>query len=818
MANYLDQIPKQLAARRKAFAAARKNPALLPSCWAIVRSIANNLYEYSRNAVIGGCTFPDRGIHLSVEDSCFINFGATPKLLAQDAAWLEAEQANRPPPEADAPVLPPERADAMGRRLAALARTWGENQQATRVYSLEPWLQDMYRDRLDVDYAENLQRQIDDLNAYMEGVPKALSATGLTGKLAKGVMDAFNLFKTITGSSHQLDREKMSFVDRRNYVNTIQKIELVMAKADESLGSAAAGRSVVRELFGMWKDANYEMMGLTRQLRVLWAGTSLDDRIAELAAMLGALQKTLNRCAEESRMPRPQLPLVRADQEMPNPANRADIEAAFHSVVLHDVVMGANTVLSCREIRRFGPLSVVVAPGEGQPRYCSEMRRLGSGDDEDKRSPTATQTIERESDVDRRVRYPLNCIVVPVAADRDALPVDMAEAWLEFNQAAFPVQYREFLEAVKNAAGDAFLPPPGKEAKDLPATHARQVIAGLAAAFVRWAMSGEEPEEGAPPGFAAYRDLALSRLEPAKFLIPLRYRPLALLFSEAGAKRRIEMWKRCLGPRFALDRQLIAINILQKDWKALRNNLRYLPLSQTKGNSGLDNGFNKLKDNADPFAEHKAMGFFRKFLSEQPDLKAALVAVESAVSIEVETLRTQSESLGRVFQYDQAAETMMRRQASQIQEKRNAANAHIDQYLTGLMYAIDGNLEAAVSALTMCLTPIDKREIDGRPPPETPDIAGQDWFDAHFQPKSGKFAKKTVPGENSAGTVCYDFVYFNLGIVYMRLGRHVEARMCFRGVADAPASGTAHLCKQWAQALFEAEGRKIAPAADTEKA
>ena len=799
MTGYLDQIPKQLAARRKAFAAARDNPALLPSCWAIVRSIANNLYDHMRNSVVGGCTFPDRPIYLSTEDAAFLNLGTTPRLLLQDRAWLEAEREGHAPPEGDDAVPGEEGRMLVGHRLAGLAGAFGRDHRVTRIYNFEPWLQEMYRDRLDVDFAEDLQRRIDDINAYMDSVPKAILATGLTGKLAKGVMDSFKLFKTITGSSHQLDREKMSFVDRRSYVDTIQKIELIMSKADESLGTAAVGRSVVRELFEMWKNANYELMALTRQLRALWGGTSLDDRIGELIGLLGAMQKTLNRCSEESRQPSPQLPVVRADDDTATGVDRSALTEAFRAVTLFDVIVGGNPVLSVREIRKFGPLAVVVAPGFGQPRYCSEIRRQGSLDDGETRRKKTKVSGEREMDFDRRVRYPLNCLVVPLCADASNLDVDIADAWLEYNQAAFPMQFKEFLEAAKSRAPSSFLPPSDKEHKDLPATYARQRLAGLTASFVRWAHRGDEPEADEAPEFDAFRDFALSRLDADAFLVPARYRPLVQLFAEAGPKRRQEMWRRCLGPRFMLDRQLIVVAALMKDWAGLRDNLKLLPVGVTKNNANLENGFARAEDASDPFAEHKAMDFFRKFLSGEPDLKAALVAVESQVSIEVETLRSQSESLGRTFQYDKASVSMMQRQESLIQEKRLQADRHIDHYLTGLMYALEGNLGAAESALAMCLVPLDQRGEEAEPP-VVPGEIGAEWFEENMAPLEGKFEKREVPGENGAGTVCYDYVYYNLGLVYLRMNRHWEAWMAFRGAIDAAPPEKSHLYSLWAEA------------------
>lgn len=812
MASYLDQIPKQLAARRKAFKAVSANPALLPSCWAILRQIANNAYDYMRNATIGGCTFPDRPIYLSPDDASFLNFGTAPQLLKQDYAWIAAEAAGSPPPDAAEATLAPEKEREWKKKLSETVRSFGCNHASTRVYSLAPWLQEMYRDCLDVDYAEELQRQIDRLNAAMDGVPKALSATGLTGALAKQVMDSFNLFKTITGSSHQLERDKMSFTDRRNFVNTSQQIEDTLAKADVALGTAAAGRSAVRELFDHWKNSNYEMMKYTRQLRLLWAGTSLDDRIMDLSRMLGAVQNALNRSSDQDPKPEPQLPVLRADDEDPHLGRDAIIED-FHSLLIQDVILGNDISLSRNEIRRFGPLSILIAPGRGVPRYCLEIRRLGVAtiEEEEKGKTKSFSSQEREMEVDRRVRYPMNCIVVPTRANRETLLDTLADAWLEYNQAAYPTNFKTALDEVKKIAPGSFATPEGVEVKDLSPYFSRQVFGKLVAAFVRWAKGGTEPDPEAMPDFEAFRAWTLARLGVPTILVPLRYRPMIELFSEAGLKRRTDMWRRYLGPRFSLDRQLVAINILQKDWAALKDNLKYLPLEQTRGNINLTNAFAKLDDMGDPMREHKAIAFFRRFLTEDPDLKAALLLVESAVSIEMETLRTQAESLGRAFQYDQVSLAMMRRQASQIQEKRNVANNHIDQNLTGLMYAKENNYEAAVVALSMCLTPMDKRQSDDVPSPDLPDEIDETWFEKNLPPLDSAFEKKTVAGEDSPGTICYDYVYYNLGQIYKKLNRFIEAGMCFRGFLDSVEPDKNHMIAQWARGLAAEAREKITP-------
>ncbi|MDR0361764.1 MAG: hypothetical protein LBJ46_03620 [Planctomycetota bacterium] len=801
MGGYLDQIPKQLAARRKASKAVRANPALLSSYWAILRTIANNAFEYMRNAVISGCSFPDRPIYLSSDDASFINFGTTPGLLRLDHAWIEAEASGGGPPAEEGTELTPDRERTRRSQLAGAARVFGRSHAAARVYNLEPWLQEMYRDCLDVDYAEDLQRQIDRLNAYMDGVPKALKASGLTGKLARGVMDSFNLFRTITGSAHQLERDKMSFTDRRNFVNTTQQIEKILEKADRALGATATGRSAVRELFDFWKNANYEMMKYTRELRTLWAGTSLDDRIMDLAGLLGAVQGSLTRSAEDAPKPQPQMPIFAADESGSGLAYD-DVVDAFQSVMLQDIVLGMEASLSRNEMRRYGPLSVIIAPGAGDPRYCLEIRRLAVADQDDGKGRTKSFAVrEREMEVDRRVRYPINCIVVPSRTSRDTLLEGIADAWLEFNQAAYPVNFKTALDEVRRIIPASFEPPGGVSVQDLSPHHARKTLAGLVARFVRWMRSGTEPDPEKSPDFGAFRDWALGRLGSPAFLVPLRYRPVLELFGEATSKRRTTMWRWYLGPRYTLDRQLLAVNMLQKDWAAFRDHLKYLSPGLVRGNVSLESAFAKLEDKADPISEHKALAFLQRFFNDDPDLKTALVTVESQVSIEMETLRTQAETLGRAFQYDQVSQAMLRRQASQIQEKRSGADDHIDQHLTGLMHALDGNYDAAVVAFSMCLTPIEKRHGDDRPPDPVRGEIGDDWFAANLRPLDGPFARRLVPGEDGLGTVCYDFVYFNLGKAYLKLGRDIEARMCFRGFLESAPRDKYFLFHRWAGEL-----------------
>lgn len=83
------------------------------------------------------------------------------------------------------------------------------------------------------------------------------------------------------------------------------------------------------------------------------------------------------------------------------------------------------------------------------------------------------------------------------------------------------------------------------------------------------------------------------------------------------------------------------------------------------------------------------------------------------------------------------------------------------------------------------------------------------WFNESLQPREGKFEKRPVPGEDGSGTATYELVYYNIGVVYMKMERYIEARMAFsalRGTVDPKRS---YLYLQWAEAHAEAAKEKM---------
>jgi len=225
----------------------------------------------------------------------------------------------------------------------------------------------------------------------------------------------------------------------------------------------------------------------------------------------------------------------------------------------------------------------------------------------------------------------------------------------------------------------------------------------------------------------------------------------------------------------------VALEVVRGDLTAAEEGVWQLP-SEARGHPLLAKARAAAAVRGDPLAANKAAILWRQFLVDDPDMKTALLTVETQVAVEVETLRSQAESLGkRNFQYGPAAEAATRTLAASLHERRNAANRHIDPYLLGIFHALDGNGEAAVTAFSDCLRP--SASTPEAEPAQPVDAA---WFERMFAPKADPFEKRPTPGIDAPGFGTAEFVYFNLGQAHAGLGRVMEARMAFRAFLERP--------------------------------
>ena len=808
MAGFLEQIPKLLVARRKAAAAAQANPAATAAFWMVLRTIANHYRNHVREAVVAGCTFPDRPIALSPADAGLLNFGMIPNQFRHELAWKAADAAGRPPPPVAHPPLTPEDQRLLRERLTRVANSHGLDHRQTRVYNLEPWLQEIYRDRLDIDYAEELQRRIASCERDMESAPRGLQAAGLPPALAAEVMDAFNKFRAITHSAHMLEREKQSFVDRRQFALVATQIETALARAAGHLGSSGA-RNPVHELFTFWKNANFETMKLTRALREVWAGTRLDERIQELSGCLAAVLAAAARAGDDAAPPRPSCPLLSADEAGAALPYAAAADALALVADLDDATGTADPSSVVGELRRYGPLSVLLVPGSGRARYAAELRQALVKVDEDGRRD-ATAPTERDLDIERRLRYPLNVIVLPLLTPGEELVPALAEAWLEWKAIARPKPLKDALDELRRSVPAMFEWP--ADQGPAPPNHARRTLARHLAAFGVWMRTGAAPDPGTLPSYAAFAEWVKARLPAPELLAPLRYRAAVEAFRSFSPKRRKDAWRRYLGPRRDFDHQALALELIRRDWHAFAGALQRLD-QETRRNPLAERALAESRG-ADPLGDRdrRVEAGLRKFMESDPELKAALVTMETRVAIELDVQRAQGESLGKRFHYDQVIGDVLPRLSTQLAAGRRACESRLDRYLVGLLYAVDDNLPAAISALVDCLT----RAGRVPEPPAPWRDAGEEWFEERFPAKTGNFEKRPVPGEEGlGGEDCVDYIYFNLGRLYRRLGRSYEALLCFYEFAGQADARGWHYHGLLARAEYEAlrSGLAVAPGA-----
>ncbi len=731
----------------------------------VLRNLHFQYEERMKDAVLQGCTFPNRPVELEAEIVSLLNFGTSPDLLRRDLALRLCKEQKRPAPGEGQVVLPPTLKEAHASLLQKLLPAYGETHGRTRVYNVEPWIQCLYRDRLDIEYGDYLRRRIETMQTQMNAVPMGLRSIGLTRELADEVMEAFQQFRGVVGSSHALEKDKSSFTGRRAFTETMGEIEETIRRAEDAL-AMPGNRSRIRELFTYWKEASYEIMSLNRTLKTAWTGTVMDERVAELRNLIAALQQTYRRCSDaETPMPCAAIPAEDVQRLCP----RTVIEEAFQAVLMQDIIGRDDPAAERLEARRFGPLSLLIVPGPGRARYSSELReahaaRLSSG-----------ETDEREFDLDRRANYPLNTIVFPALTPKGNVLERIAEAWLEYKAASRPAAYKN---AMEQAAG--ILPPEATAGGQV-----RRVFARYLAAFIRFAGRGKS-RAAELPQFDAFAVWARKRMTRPGLLVSPRYRGVVEQYAEAPAKRLGEIFERYLGERTVIDRQILALNYERKEWGEVRETARFL-FSETRHDRNLQKALEAIvQDDQTAGSLRKSELFMTRFLTDDPEMKTALLSVESRLNSGIQVFRSRAaKELERACSYDEAQAAVSDRLLRQLHEEREALNGKIDRNLAGMLYFCDGNPPAAITEFTACLRQTACSE------------ELKDAFDAAAVTDEASFRKAFGHGPSSdfaetikkryawsvaaiGRAVCRDeFVLYNLGQAYRKNGEYREAHKCF---------------------------------------
>ncbi|MFW5857424.1 MAG: hypothetical protein ACOCX4_06065 [Planctomycetota bacterium] len=727
------------------------------------RRALQRLYaERVRNAVLEGCTFPQQPIAFSGDDAGLLNFGVAPAVLRSELSHLMAEQEGRPPPPPGRPVLSSGLATAQRRALARLDAAYSEEHVRDRVYNVEPWLQGMYRDCLDVDTAERVRIRIARLQTRLKGLAAEVLGLDLPAGESAEVSAAFAAFRRIIDRAHMLEHDRRSFSGRRPFMNAMDRIEKSLQRVEAYLAAhPPAHPPDIRGVFEAYKAASYELMRFNRRLRDTWRGEEIDEQVRDLQGLLDALLDTLHRCAEDEGAPQCSVLSVR---EIAQICPRQAVERAFRAILLHDVIGGVDAASARMEVRRYGPLSVLIAPGAGRARYAA-----GLLEQQDDRMARRRDGHKRDYDLARRSRYPVNLIVVPNLTPPERVLEHMCDAWLEYKSRTQPGSFRDLMESARKAFPEIFDAPVRTPRHE---HHLRRTLGRGVAAFLRWAQN-EEVEGDAD--LAAFVWWLAERTPPPALLVEPQHRVLAQQYRETAPEKREEVLAERLGERYALDRRILALACIRADRATIRRELR--TLSSALATSAPVECARELLDDQSPHASGKLEILLLRFFRSVPPLATALAEVRDSLQRDETLLERKLAAAGRPFEPERVRPALEQRLADRLERERAAADRNVDHCLEGILHATDGNLAAAVRAFEAYLDGVDAAPPAAPPPAELSEAA----FAARFGGRTEHI--RTDPdaaggAERSRAAAEPAFAWYNLGRLHLRRGERETGVAC----------------------------------------
>ncbi|MBN2714161.1 MAG: hypothetical protein JXR97_17210, partial [Planctomycetes bacterium] len=434
-------------------------------------------WERMEVAVREGSKEADRPIELSFSDACLLNFGTNPKLVETDIAFTAAEKAGLRIPASHA--LTKEQESFLRRALGFMEMNYSETHASTGVYNLEPWLQEMFRDHLDIDYREQLLERKHILEEDLRMIPTRLMSLGIPNDLVIEIMQALKKSRSVQFESRAREKNKSSVVNARGYASIMQHLDKIMEKAEEfvTVPSMDEGRSPLTIIHECWKETSYELMEVDQELAKI-TNEAMDGRHDILIGLLESVQKTLARCAEDKDIPQRSLIFAAEAHQL---CQRQVVEEELEALMMHDIVGQADVSSDRMETRKYGPLCAIIAPGRGVARYSEELRGFH------RERLDVSKNAKRGFDLNRRATYPMNYIVVPNLTPAGDVLEDMADAFLEYKSTAHPGTYQNFISEARRYLPEGEM---GQELKGFK-NPTRRLAARYIAGFVRWAKYGK---------------------------------------------------------------------------------------------------------------------------------------------------------------------------------------------------------------------------------------------------------------------------------------------------------------------------------------
>ncbi len=818
MDDFTSTVLERLAHQRQAEAAAaeqaqsaRSGSPVQAQRWNAAHALNRLLWEHLDPAIRTGARHPDRPIELSFRDTCLLNFGTTPELVETDLIQQHAQTLGE-----DAPItsmLPKGGEAILKRTLGFLEMQYSELHASSGVYNLEPWLQEMYRDCLDVDYRRSLQDRARILQEEVRSLPDRLLSMGIPNDLVTEIVNALRSYRQVQDQARAREKSKTSVVKVREHAAVTQKIDRVLSRADPYVqGSGQDGRSPLQEIFSSWKEAQFELMDLNRQLEG-YTGSGREERIEELLALLSAARRTLARCAEE--MGFPQCSLLSAE-EAGQLCPRQVIEEELEALLTHDFIGHVDLAAERLEMRRFGPLCALIMPGAGSCCYSTELREAQTKRLEQKKGDS------RDYDLDRRANYPLNYIVVPSLLAPEKMLESMADAFLDYKAFASRAAYRNTVNDARKAFPEIF----ESQANQVEGTkHVhRKRFARYVAAFVRWAKYGRVLSD--LPCVEEFISWARARLQRPEFVVRPRYRCVLEDFTDASPERRETIYIRHMRDRYMVDRLALVLATLEGDIEQAVRQADFLSAAMRE-NPYFGKALEPVEDGG-PWGRQNASRLFQKFLFSEPELKRLYLSMEMRFNAELDTVRKRAaETLGRELPIEEASQALARRHWRMLEDRRLTADSRIDRDLVGLLYCAEKNYPAAKAELKAYLEHLEQQRgarsghqpvYDGSSLKRLLGHRGERLAASEANERDAKPSTRVVGGEETDAVFEDDFVYYNLGSLCIKTGDLREASDYFSRFCLWAAQQHWHLFGEYAREINEELENEIANANANEEA
>lgn len=793
MSDFIPKAVRLLAERRRIDTAIAESPSAPAQAarWNTAHKMEDLFWQHIHAAIAEGVVSARKPIEISFEDTCFINFGTAPGLI--DAELLDTDGSTVSSDTTTLRMTPPQQ-QTRRRALGFMEMNYSELHSSNGVYNLEPWLQEMFRDCLDVDAMDALQERNETLQDEMKMIPARLVSLGIPGQLVTEIMQAFRALQAVQGDSMAREQHKTSVTNARSYAMIQQRADAILARAKpyitQTLGTEE--EEPLDDLFHQYKTILFELQENRARLDAVHH-LRPEEQTETLIGLLETLRETMTECAEEEGIPPCSVLTV---DEAARICPRQVVEEELEALLMYDIVRHADISADRLETRKFGPLCALIVPGRGKARFSTELRqfhaeRLNNQADD-----------QRRYDLNRRASYPMNYIVVPnLTAPENALE-QMADAFLEYKSIACPRSFKQFTNEVRKNFPIIHKRALGREGLS---NAFRKELAAYLGGFVRWAKYGRQMDLPKLPEFIEW---ARTRIKRPEMLIPPRYRCILEDFADASPARRESIYRKHMRDRYTTERVRMSLHLLNRSIDEAIQAARTLP-AEVRSNRYFKKAVESARNSERWKSERATLTFLEKFIASEASVRRIYLKTESRFSGEMEMLQTHAiRELGHQLKAEEAAASVMRRQLEQNAQREAFANQRIDRDLLGLLFYVERNFTAARDELSAYLERLERQREERNRNQRTFDGSSLQEMLGHRASRRQesradikRHDTRIVGAEAPVSIYEDDFVYYNLGMLALKLEDRRQASDCFSRFCLWTAQNNWHLYGEFAREI-----------------